>query len=146
MNPIFGRGSLPSEAPRFNRADKEFENITGKRESDPKVISLADDALFPNSQSTLTSMSDQLDRCMEALSPFLEEKRNKIPRFYFLRDDDLLEILGRAEDPEVIQSHLKKLFQGINQVKIDTLKGQQCILQKEKFAEYKEGLFSGSNR
>lgn len=129
LEPIFGRGSLPSEAPRFNKVDREFRNIMGKLESDAKVINLADEALFPNLQSTLNSMSDQLDRCMKALSAFLEEKRNKMPRFYFLGDDDLLEILGRAEDPEVIQNHLKKLFQGVHRVNIETQNGQQHITQ-----------------
>lgn len=34
------------------------------------------------------------------------------PRFYFLGDDDLLEVLGQSTSPSVIQSHLKKLFAG----------------------------------
>lgn len=34
------------------------------------------------------------------------------PRFYFIGDDDLLEILGQASNPSVIQTHLKKLFAG----------------------------------
>lgn len=38
------------------------------------------------------------------------------PRFYFLGDDDLLEILGQANKQEVIQSQLKKLFAGIHRV------------------------------
>jgi dynein heavy chain 2 len=42
-----------------------------------------------------------------------------MPRFYFIGDDDLLEILGQAKNPAVIQSHLKKLFQGINKVKLN---------------------------
>ncbi len=41
-------------------------------------------------------------------------------RFYFLGDDDLLEILGQSTNPTVIQSHLKKLFQGINSVQFDS--------------------------
>lgn len=41
----------------------------------------------------------------------LQEKRQAFPRFYFLGDDDLLEILGQSTNPTVIQSHLKKLFQ-----------------------------------
>lgn len=49
-------------------------------------------------------------------SPFfahmLQEKRSAFPRFYFIGDDDLLEILGQATNPTVIQSHLKKLFAG----------------------------------
>lgn len=41
------------------------------------------------------------------------------PRFYFLGDDDLLEILGQATKEEVIQAHLKKLFAGIHSVVFD---------------------------
>jgi dynein heavy chain 2, cytosolic len=37
-------------------------------------------------------------------------------RFYFLGDDDMLEILGQASNPTVIQSHLKKLYAGIHSV------------------------------
>ena len=54
--------------------------------------------------------------CQKALNDFLEEKRAKFSRFYFIGDDDLLEILGQAKNPAVIQSHLKKLFSGIHKV------------------------------
>jgi dynein heavy chain 2 len=59
----------------------------------------------------------QLERCQKALNDFLEEKRNKFPRFYFLGDDDMLEILGQSQNPLIIQLHLKKLFSGIHTVK-----------------------------
>jgi Dynein heavy chain, N-terminal region 2 len=49
---------------------------------------------------------------LQALADFLEQKRSALPRFYFIGDDDLLEILGQAKNPTVIQEHLKKLFQG----------------------------------
>ena len=65
----------------------------------------------------LNMMEDQLERCQKALADFLEEKRSMMPRFYFIGDDDLLEILGQAKNPIVIQSHLKKLFQAIHSVK-----------------------------
>lgn len=41
------------------------------------------------------------------------------PRFYFIGDEDLLEILGQATNPAVIQTHLKKLFAGIHNVNFD---------------------------
>ena len=49
----------------------------------------------------------------------LQEKRSIFPRFYFVGDDDLLEILGQATNPTVIQTHLKKLFAGIHSVQFD---------------------------
>jgi dynein heavy chain 2 len=49
----------------------------------------------------------------------LQEKRAQFPRFYFIGDDDLLEILGQSTNPTVIQSHLKKLFAGIHSVDFD---------------------------
>ena len=52
-------------------------------------------------------MLDQLERCQKALSEYLEEKRSAFPRFYFIGDDDLLEILGQAKNPTVI--HCKPL-------------------------------------
>lgn len=45
-----------------------------------------------------------------------QQKRTAFPRFYFIGDDDLLEILGQSTNPQVIQTHMKKLFQGINRV------------------------------
>lgn len=40
-------------------------------------------------------------------------------RFYFLGDDDLLEILGQPSNPAVIQCHLNKLFAGIHSVSLN---------------------------
>ena len=47
-------------------------------------------------QETLQQMVQQLDICQRALSDFLEEKRSMFPRFYFIGDDDLLEVRGRS--------------------------------------------------
>jgi dynein heavy chain 2 len=59
----------------------------------------------------LEEIADQLNRCQRALNDFLEVKRVAFPRFYFLGDDDMLEILGQSTNPAIIQNHLKKLFQ-----------------------------------
>lgn len=84
--------------------------------SDAKVFNITDPSLFPGLTDTLKTMLDQLERCQKALADFLEQKRSAMPRFYFIGDDDLLEILGQARNPVVIQAHLKKLFQGLHKV------------------------------
>jgi dynein heavy chain 2 len=120
LEPIFGRGSLPSEEGRFKKVNEEFSDIMIKiNKNDSKLFILVDEKIFPNLSDKLTMMLDQLERCQKALSDFLEIKRECMPRFYFIGDDDLLEILGQAKNPSVIQSHLKKLFQGINKVKFN---------------------------
>ena len=53
-------------------------------------------------RDTLDTIQTQLDMCQKALNDYLEEKRTKFSRFYFIGDDDLLEILGQAQNPLVI--------------------------------------------
>jgi lipid-A-disaccharide synthase-like uncharacterized protein len=48
-------------------------------------------------------------------------------RFYFLGDDDLLEVLGQGASLAVVQSHLKKLFAGIHRVR-EEQHSQQHVL------------------
>ena len=86
-------------------------------QKNPKVVELAG---IPGIKDTLDMILDQLDRCQKALNDFLEEKRSKFSRFYFLGDDDLLEILGQSKNPNIIQMHLKKLFAGIHSVQFNS--------------------------
>ncbi|XP_053312461.1 cytoplasmic dynein 2 heavy chain 1 isoform X2 [Spea bombifrons] len=116
LEPIFGRGALPREQARFNRVDEDFRAIMADIKRDDRVTLLTSRAGIRNS---LITILDQLQRCQKSLNEFLEEKRSAFPRFYFIGDDDLLEILGQSTNPAVIQSHLKKLFAGVNSVTFD---------------------------
>jgi dynein heavy chain 2 len=116
LEPIFIRGALPQEQERFNRVDEVFRATAEKIQKDPHVIKLCDPDLHNGIRKNLEMCLDQLQRCQKALTDFLDEKRSLMPRFYFIGDDDLLEILGQAQNAEVIQEHLKKLFQGIHTV------------------------------
>ncbi|XP_062329494.1 dynein cytoplasmic 2 heavy chain 1 [Osmerus eperlanus] len=126
LEPIFGRGALPREQARFKRVDEDFRSIMADVHRDSRVVSLCSRAGVRNS---LGSILDQLQRCQKSLNEFLEEKRSAFPRFYFIGDDDLLEILGQATNPTVIQSHLKKLFAGINCVEFDE-QGQHMVAMR----------------
>eukprot|EP00048_Salpingoeca_helianthica_P012918 m.191084 g.191084 ORF g.191084 m.191084 type:complete len:4245 (+) comp15437_c5_seq48:84-12818(+) len=119
LEPIFGRGALPKEQNRFRAVDSDFRTILGELFRDERILSLANKASLG---ATLETTLDQAVRCQKALNEYLEEKRSIFPRFYFIGDEDLLEILGQATDPTVIQTHLKKLFAGIHTVGFDANK------------------------
>lgn len=67
----------------------------------------------------LNTMVDNLDGILRSLEKYLETKRQIFPRFYFISNDDLLEILGNSKKPQLVQVHLKKLFDNVNKIRID---------------------------
>jgi dynein heavy chain len=54
----------------------------------------------------------------------METKRAAFPRFYFLSDDELLEILANSDNKDVIMLHLKTLFDNLFKLDIADFSGE----------------------
>lgn len=65
------------------------------------------------------AINKQLGDIQRALEIYMETKRHVFPRFYFISNDDLLDILVNANNPTLIQPHFKKCFDNINKIKFD---------------------------
>lgn len=76
-------------------------------------------------------MNYRLEVIQRALETYIESKRHVFPRFYFISNCELLEILGNSCNPDSIQPHLKKLFNNIHKIKIHV--SYQCITRDYTF-------------
>lgn len=53
---------------------------------------------------------EQLDLCKKSLADFLDGRRRQFPRYYFVSEADLLDILSNGGHPEKILSHIPKVY------------------------------------
>ena len=63
-------------------------------------------------------MQEQLIVCEKALQEFMDSKRTAFPRFYFVAQADLLDILSNGNAPAKIQQHMPKIFQAIENLEL----------------------------
>ena len=104
------RRQLPAETIMFEKANAAFLVVmTRMFEVKLAITACREDGLLVK----LTHMNDTLEKIQKSLDQYLEQKRQDFPRFYFLSNDDLLEILGQSRDPLQVQKHIRKCFAGI---------------------------------
>ncbi|KAM3963696.1 LOW QUALITY PROTEIN: dynein heavy chain 2, axonemal kl-2 [Aphomia sociella] len=113
------RKQLPSEVQIFDGLTADWTEITSNMYAGKNAVEACLYKPAPYVFNKLNKMVDNLDGILRALEKYLETKRQLFPRFYFISNDDLLEILGNSKKPQLIQVHLKKLFDNVNKIRID---------------------------
>lgn len=66
----------------------------------------------------LRDNNEKLEHINQSLQQLLEDKRNKFPRFYFLSDDEVIDIIA-TDKLDKLQGMLNKIFDGITRLKLD---------------------------
>ncbi|KAI0793334.1 dynein heavy chain [Abortiporus biennis] len=107
---------LPVESARFNNINTEFLAVMKKVYKSPFVVDVMN---IPGIQKSLERLADLLNKIQKALGEYLERERASFPRFYFVGDEDLLEIIGNSKEILRIMKHLKKMFAGISTIMLD---------------------------
>jgi len=79
-----------------------------------------------------------LEACQRNLSKYLDDKKTKCPRFYFVSNEDLLCILG-SQDPKVLQDFCSKLFDNCAFLMFTaTMLIQGMVSEEDEIFEYNE--------
>ncbi|KAK7789348.1 hypothetical protein R5R35_002380 [Gryllus longicercus] len=101
---------LPVETSRFQSISSEFLGLMKKVTKSPMVMDVLN---IPAVQRSLERLADLLGKIQKALGEYLERERTSFPRFYFVGDEDLLEIIGNSKNVARLQKHFKKMFAGV---------------------------------
>eukprot|EP01114_Cavostelium_apophysatum_P023031 TRINITY_DN854_c0_g1_i2.p1 TRINITY_DN854_c0_g1~~TRINITY_DN854_c0_g1_i2.p1 ORF type:complete len:4577 (-),score=1545.65 TRINITY_DN854_c0_g1_i2:38-13768(-) len=107
---------LPTESSRFNSINTEFMNLMKKVSKSQLILEVIN---IEGLQRSLERLADLLGKIQKALGDYLERQRAAFPRFYFVGDEDLLEIIGNSKDLVKIQKHLRKMFAGLAAIVYD---------------------------
>lgn len=107
---------LPVESKRFDNINTEFQTVMKKVYKSPFVVDVMN---IQGVQKSLERLKDMLQKIQKALGEYLERERSSFPRFYFVGDEDLLEIIGNSKDILRIMKHLKKMFAGLSTLLLD---------------------------
>lgn len=107
---------LPIESSRFQNINSEFFAVLKKVYKSPFIL---DVLTIPNAQKSLERLAELLNKIQKALGEYLERERVSFPRFYFVGDEDLLEIIGNSNDTLRIAKHFKKMFAGLSGLVMD---------------------------
>jgi dynein heavy chain len=109
------RTQLPEDTKRFEAVDSEFKELI--RDLQAKSGALVSCRAEGREQS-LHTMHKELEKCEKALNEYLEIKKSVFPRFYFVSNAALLDILSNGNHPPKIMPHIGSVFDGVGDLEL----------------------------
>lgn len=109
------RSEMKEEFALFSNVHARYCSSASRMKSAPGILEGLED-----SETGLQGMSDELQGIVRGLSRFLEKQRCHFPRFFFLSDTDLLQVLSVTPSTvEGLLPHVGKLFPGLSSLEYE---------------------------
>lgn len=115
---------LPAEAKLFQGVDKWWKDHMKLYKAYPQIYNVTKN---PTLLTRFQASNKTLEDIQKSLEDYLETKRAAFPRFYFLSNDELLEILSQTRNVQAVQPHLRKCFDSILKIEFAPAKGSKDI-------------------
>ena len=107
---------LPDESKRFEGIDADLKELMKEAQTMPVIM----DACTPEGRdAVLQSMQQTLEECQKALNEYLEVKKNIFPRFYFVSNVALLDILSNGNNPPKVMPHIGDCFDALKFLELE---------------------------
>uniref|UniRef100_A0ABD2WRH4 Dynein heavy chain 1, axonemal n=1 Tax=Trichogramma kaykai TaxID=54128 RepID=A0ABD2WRH4_9HYME len=120
LEPIFASEDisrqLPVESKKYNTMERNWRRIMLQAFENPFIMEICPDQMLLES---LRECMNLLEVVQKGLADYLESRRMIFPRFFFLSDDELLEILAQAKNVKAVQPHLKKCFENMHGLRFE---------------------------
>merc|ERR1719440_2524990 len=115
LEPIFMqsddiRSQLPEDSKRFEQLDNAFKDLMMEASNSTLVVDIC---CAENREDSLKTICENIDTCEKSLNEYLEQKKKAFPRFYFVANQALLDILSNSNKPLKVATKMGDLFDGI---------------------------------
>jgi dynein heavy chain len=128
---------MPVQAKKFTKVDKEWAKVMAKAADDKLVLPCCENE---DLREFLPPSFAELEACQKALEGYLEKKRGMFPRFYFVSNPVLLQILSQGSDPQMIQPYYQTVFDAIDHVIHDEDNPRMVITMVSRFKGAEEEI------
>lgn len=110
------KAQLPAQFSKYKSIDAEYVSLMKRVSAKPIVLDILQ---FDNLTRQLEREESTMTLIQKALGEYLERQRQIFPRFYFVNNDDLIEIIGNSNEPSKVMLHLGKMFAAIGSLTHD---------------------------
>merc|ERR1719410_1951716 len=118
------RQQLPEDSKRFDSIDSDFKQLQIVAVNETIVLTACN---VDGRADLLESLKAKLELCEKSLNQYLDTKKMAFPRFYFLSNVALLDLLSNGNNPQKVQQHMGDCFDNVQRLEFDKVNTKDAI-------------------